>query len=36
MVIEYNQLMFVEGNIQELVKSGYLVKVNKEVYELGK
>lgn len=35
-VIENLDLRFVEGNIQELVKYGYLVKYNKDVYERGK
>lgn len=35
-VIENLDLRFVEGNIQELVKSEYLVKVKENVYKLGK
>jgi hypothetical protein len=35
-IIENLDLRFVEGNIQELVKYGYLVEVGKDVYELGK
>ena len=35
-IIENLDLRFVEGNIQELVKYGYLIQINKEVYKLGK
>ena len=35
-IIENLDLRFVEGNIQELAKYGYLVEVNKDVYKLGK